>query len=148
MAMEFVLNSELRRQFEGESLDLERVQALLAESRQAKITLDLSTLGFALKAHLDRLSGQLQQSQDDVVLLQRIENVAVLAQAPPFEVNLWQPQNAYYNLLQAARVEQRRRAAEGDENAKAWLQHFDALGERLGFGPAPSAEEKPNPKIP
>ncbi|MBI5383149.1 MAG: DUF3536 domain-containing protein [Verrucomicrobia bacterium] len=139
MAMEFVLNSELRRQFESESLDHERVQALLAESEQAKIALEADTLGFALKAHLDRLCEQFQKAPDDLALLQRFESAAALAHALPFEVNLWKPQNAYHTMLQTVCAQPCERAAQGDEHAQAWLQHFKALGEQLGFGVDPCA---------
>jgi hypothetical protein len=49
----------------------------------------------------------------------------------PFEVNLWSPQNLYYQLTQTVYPEVRDRAERGEETAQAWVQHFRALGESL-----------------
>ncbi len=133
MALEFVLNSELRHQFESETMDLERVQVLLAQSEQGKMNLNADLLGYALKQHLERLAQQFQQTPQEQPLLLRLEAVAGLVHAVPFEVNLWKPQNIYYTMLSTACAQIREQAAQGQENAKNWLQHFLALGEQLGF---------------
>ncbi len=152
MAMEFVLNSELRRHFESDTLDLERVQALLAESERGKTALDADSLSYALKEHLDRLCEALHKTPEDLALLQRLEAAAGLVQTLPFEVNLWKTQNAYYNMLQTCCPRHREHAHQGEENAQLWLQHFKALGEQLGFRLEPfvrdgHAETTPAAKI-
>jgi alpha-amylase/alpha-mannosidase (GH57 family) len=129
-AMEFVLNSELRRQFENGAPDIERVKSLLAECEAIHVPLDADVLSYAVKGHLDRLSDQLLKTPDDPELLQRFSSVAGLVRDLPFEVNLWKPQNTYYELLKTILPEARRR---DDENSKTWVEKFLALGEQLGF---------------
>jgi hypothetical protein len=49
---------------------------------------------------------------------------------------LWKPQNIYYEMIGATYPEMQRSAGQGNEEARAWVQKFPALGEKLGFGAA------------
>ncbi len=133
LATEVVINSELRKQFESEAPDLERVRGLLAESQAVQVPLDAEVLAYALKGHLERLSAQFDKSPEDLELLQRLVDAATLVRGVPFEVNLWQPQNAYFAMLTSLAPDLHRRADEGDEKAKVWTEKFRALGGQLGF---------------
>ncbi|MBI3879628.1 MAG: DUF3536 domain-containing protein [Verrucomicrobia bacterium] len=133
VAMELVLNAELRRQFESDSLDLERVRSLLAECEATKVALETDVLNYALKEHMDRLSDQFLKRPEDEALLQRLLSAADLIHSLPFEVNLWKPQNTYYGMIATSLSEMRQRALDGDETAKAWVEKFLMLGEQLGF---------------
>jgi alpha-amylase/alpha-mannosidase (GH57 family) len=129
-ATEFVLNAELRKQFENGHLDAERVKSLLAEARTTKATLESKTLAFAIKKHFDRLSDELSKSPEDLDVLERLKNSAALLPLIPAEVNLWKPQNVYDQLQTGVLPEIKNRA---DEKSKAWTEKFRALGEQLGF---------------
>jgi len=140
LATEFVLNSELRRQFESDALDRQRVRTLLGECEATKIRLDPDTLAYAMKAHLDRLSDQLRNSPETLELFGRFSEAAELARSLPFEVNLWKPQNVYAGLRATVAPDLRQRADGGDETARAWLEKFLVLGERLGFRVNPDSK--------
>jgi alpha-amylase/alpha-mannosidase (GH57 family) len=129
-AMEFVLNSEIRRQFENGHADPERVKSLIAEARAAKISFETDSLAYTVKKHFDRLSDQLLKSPDDLDLLQRLSDSAGLLGILPFEVNLWKTQNNYYVMLTTVLPEIKKRA---DEKNKPWIEKFHALGDKLGF---------------
>jgi hypothetical protein len=129
-ATEFVLNAELRKQFENGHLDAERVKSLLAEARTTKATLESKTLAFAIKKHFDRLSDELSKSPEDLDVLERLKNSAALLPLIPAEVNLWKSQNVYDQLQTGILPEIKNRA---DEKSKAWTEKFRALGEQLGF---------------
>jgi alpha-amylase/alpha-mannosidase (GH57 family) len=129
-ATEFVLNAELRKQFENGHLDAERVKSLVAEGRAANIPLETDTLAFSVKRHFDNLSDELLKSPEDVEVLQRFTNSAALLPQLPFGVNLWKPQNVYDRLQNKVLPEIKNR---GDEKARAWVDKFLTLGEQLGF---------------
>jgi alpha-amylase/alpha-mannosidase (GH57 family) len=133
MATEIVVNTELRRQFEGDALDLERVRNLLAESAASKVTLYSEGLAYALKAHFDRLSDRFVTEFLDMDCLQHFVDAAELTRITPFQINLWKPQNTYYDILMKDMSEIRRCADAGNEQAKAWVEKFLTLGEKLGF---------------
>ena len=77
-ATEFVLNADLRKQFENGHLDAERVKSLITEARAANIPLETDALAFAAKNHFDRLSEELFKAPEDLDLLQRFANSAAL----------------------------------------------------------------------
>lgn len=130
---ELVLNSKLRHELEQDTLDLEKIHALLHEAERDAVALDSQGLGYAMKAHLDRLCGMVQDSPEDVSLLPRFSAAAEAAYALPFDVNLWKPQNVYQNMRRTLLPAMAERARQGDEHAKAWADEFHTLGERLGF---------------
>ena len=130
---EIMLNSALRRELEAERVDLERVQQLLQEAEKDGVTLDEQSLGYAMKFHLDRLCDALQADPENMDLLPRFTAAAELANALPFEVNLWRPQNIYHQMRGTVRAGIARQARDGNEPAKNWLHEFDSLGEKLGF---------------
>ena len=129
-ATEFVLNSELRRQFDNGHTDPERVKSLMEEVRITKAALDADTLAFAIKKHLDRMSDQLLKTPEDLDLLQRFSASASLVATLPVSVNLWKPQNTYDQLLSKNLAEIEKR---DDEKSKIWVQTFNTLGRQLGF---------------
>jgi hypothetical protein len=129
-AIEVVLNSDLRRQFEGNNLDLERVKSLLAECEATKVPIDREVLSYAFKGHLDRLSEQFLKSPEDLEVLQRFATAADLIKTLPFETNLWKPQNVYYIVLTLILPSIRE---QDYDKAKLWLEKFRVLGEPLGF---------------
>jgi alpha-amylase/alpha-mannosidase (GH57 family) len=129
-AMEFVLNSDLRKQFENGHLDVERVKSLLAEGHANRIELDTVNLTYAVKLHFDRLSDELIKSPEDPDILQRFLDSASLLQNLPLEINLWKPQNIYDCLHSNTLPEMRRRL---DEKSRNWVEKFNSLGGYLGF---------------
>jgi alpha-amylase/alpha-mannosidase (GH57 family) len=140
MAVEVVLNSEIRSQFESDRMDAERVLSLLAECQSMKVTLDSDVLSYACKGHFDRLSESLLKTPENVDLLRRLIEAATLARKLPFDTNLWKPQNIYFDISRSVRPQWSKRAQEGDEEAKVWESLFAELGEALGFAALPQPE--------
>jgi hypothetical protein len=131
IALEFSLNASLRRAFEGEELDFPVIEPLLEEARTLDVALDAATLEFAVRRSIERMAQRLFDRPNELPLLRRLETAVRLAQVLPFEVNLWKVQNVCYDLFTRAYPDFRKRAAEGNEQAQEWVQHFTALGERL-----------------
>ena len=129
-AMEFVLNADLRKQFENGHTDAEHVKRLLHQARTTNAILETDALAFTVKKHFDRLSDELYKSPENMELLQRFSNSVALVPALPFGVNLWKSQNIYDQLVAKVLPEIRSRT---DEKSKAWTDKFLTLGERLGF---------------
>ncbi len=129
-AAEFVLNTELRKQFANGHPDAERVRNLVSEARVTNAVLERDDLAFAAKKHLDRLSDEFAKTPEDVEVLQRFANSTAMLPLLPFSVNLWKPQNTYFQLAGSTLQEMKSR---GDDKSKAWTEKFLTLGERLGF---------------
>ena len=137
-ATEFVLNSELRKQFENGHLDAERIKSLLNEIRTVNATIEQDDLAYAAKKHFDGLSETFLRSSENLNTLRNFTDSAGLIQLLPFEVNLWKPQNTFYQIAAAVLPEMRKR---DDAEAKTWIDNFETLGERLNFTPNLNPEE-------
>ena len=129
-AAEFVLNTELRRQFSNGHPDAERLKGLVNEARATNAALEKDDLAFTAKMHFERLSDELAKTPEDAEVLQRFSDSTALLPMLPFSVNLWKPQNVYFQLAGAKLPEMKGR---GDDQSKAWTEKFLTLGERLGF---------------
>ena len=146
MTAEFVLNASLRRAFEEQNFDLERIRSLLDAAQRERVTLDSAGLSYALRHSLERMIQRLQAGPAELEPLERLEAVVDLVRSLPFEVDLWEVQNRYYQMLQQVRPEFQ---ARDDDAGRIWLAHFDRLGEKLRIlvpAPLPSApSETPVP---
>ncbi len=141
MAVEVVLNSEIRAQFESDHLDVERVRSLLAECLATKVAVDRDNLLlYACKGYFDRLSERLLKTPEDLGLLRRLIDAAKLAPELPFEKNLWKPQNIYFEISRSVRPEQ---TGKTGEDAKLWERLISEFGEALGFAIPVEQEAKP-----
>ncbi len=132
-AAEIVLNTDLRLGFQAEAPDRDRIHALLEDAGTWRVELDTSGLGYTLKRTIERLADQFQEQPAKVPLLQRLEAMVSLAHALPFEVDLWEVQNVYYDLLQWVYPALRDKRDQGDHEAQEWVGHFVSLGEALGI---------------
>jgi len=146
MTAEFVLNASLRRAFEEQNFDLERIRSLLDAAQRERVTLDSAGLSYALRHSLERMIQRLQAGPAELEPLERLEAVVDLVRSLPFEVDLWEVQNRYYQMLQQVRPEFQ---ARDDDAGRIWLAHFDRLGEKLRIlvlaplPPAPSETPVP-----
>ena len=132
MAAEFALNSSLRTAFEdSDNIDFTRIDALLDEAGANNVTLDGTTLGFALREAIQRMSEKFLENSDNLELMKKLEAAAGLARSLPFDVNIWRSQNHYYQMLQKIYPAWLEKALAGDSMAREWVYHFVALGQNL-----------------
>ncbi|HEX9045670.1 MAG TPA: DUF3536 domain-containing protein, partial [Verrucomicrobiae bacterium] len=129
-AAEFVLNTELERQFSNGSPDAERVKTLVAEAQATHANLNTNELAFVCTKHFQRLGEQLQKTPEEIETLQHLSNSAALLPLLPFQVNLWKAQNVYDQVAARLLPEMKERQ---DEKSRLWVETFYALGEQLGF---------------
>jgi len=129
----FILNTELRRQFEGDAPDLARIRQLLEEAKSDNIELHRESLGYAIKTHLDRQLERLTQKPEDVALLSRTADVAETVRSIEIDINLWKTQNLFFKLLHGVAPQHHAGAGQGNLAAKEWLTSFAKLGDQLGF---------------
>jgi alpha-amylase/alpha-mannosidase (GH57 family) len=143
MAVEEVLNREIRAQFNSDHLDAERVRSLLAECRAMKVPVENEILAYACKGYFDRFSERLLKTPQDADTLRRLIEAAKLARELPFDINLWKPQNVYFDISRTVHPEVTKEVRQGEETAKSWDSLFTDLGEALGFAPLTGPEPEP-----
>ena len=133
MAADFCLNTDLRRAFEANNIDVERVRSLLNQAERLGIALDQPTLEYALRQTIARLADFLAGAPGNLRLLERLNAAVAVARSLPFEADLWTPQNVYHEILRTRHENVRESLKQGDAGAAAWLELFRSLGENLSF---------------
>jgi len=129
-AAEFDVNMQLRRLLDQEELPLSEIEILLRESRDERVALDETTL-MALKHAVERAAREFAAQPEDFERLERWEAIVSLMREAQVKVDLRQPQNEYYRMRKVVRPVVAANAGNGSSAANRWLQHFDALGEKL-----------------
>ncbi len=130
-AAEFVLNSRLRRALGSEPLDFDGIRKLIGDAEAAKASLDVTTLEYTLRMSLERMAEKLRGDPAQVQPIKTLDAAVDLARSLPLDVNLAKIQNICYELAQTAYRDFLEKAQAGDENSRAWVDHFRALALRL-----------------
>jgi alpha-amylase/alpha-mannosidase (GH57 family) len=131
LAVDFTLNSELLDAFSNGEVDLPKSRTILEEIRRTGVKPDAVTLEFALRRTIERLFTKFVANPMEPGLLQRLEETIDLVLSLPFEVRLWDAQNTYYSMMRDYAVQVQERADHGDSEARAWLEGFAKLGDKL-----------------
>ena len=131
LAVDFTLNSDLLDAFSVEEVDLNKSREIMEEIRRTGVTPDAVTLEFALRRTIERLFTRFVANPAEAGLLQRLQETIALVLSLPFQVRLWEAQNAYYRMMRGQASEIKERAESGDAAARVWLDEFVKLGEEL-----------------
>jgi alpha-amylase/alpha-mannosidase (GH57 family) len=134
MAAEFDVNTQLRRMVASDDVPLGELESRLRESRDEKVLLDETTL-MSLTAAIERAAGDFSRNSDDVEKLESWAKLVSIVRDAGVDVDLRRPQNDYYRLKKLVRPVIAANAGNGSSAANRWLQHFDALGEKLSISP-------------
>jgi len=133
-AAEFDVNLQLRHLLELDELPLADIEVLLRESRDEGVRLDETTL-MSLKRAVERAARDFAANPEDFERLERWEAIVSLMREAQVNVDLRKPQNDYYRMRKVVRPVIAATAGNGSSSANRWLQHFDALGEKLKISP-------------
>ena len=132
-ALEYALNSLLRRACSNEELDGDRIQNLLREAQTSNINLDKTTLEFLLRRKVEALAGRFSADPSNVNKLNDLQRALQIVKKMPFAVNLWSAQNHIYAIQTGLYQRIRRKAQRGDANAQVWSDAFVGLCELLAI---------------
>jgi alpha-amylase/alpha-mannosidase (GH57 family) len=134
MAAEFDVNTQLRRMVASDEVPFGELESRLRESRDEKVSLDETTL-MSLTAAIERAAGDFSRNSDDLEKLENWAKLVTIVRDAGVDVDLRRPQNDYYRLKKSVRPVIAATAGNGSSSANRWLQHFDALGEKLSISP-------------
>jgi len=147
---EFVLNVRLREALAEEHPDPASVRELLDEAREQSVQLDQVTLPYTAEHVVDRLVTHLMFAPRDAGVLTDIRAIVEVLHELPFEVDLADLQNAFYDVMNDERRRMHEAATGGDENAQEWMEAFESLGDllnmRLSELESDDSSQTPTPK--
>ena len=130
-AAEFIINTDLRISLSQDELATDRIEDLLDDARACDLHLDNEGLGLLLQQTIETMMEWFASAPNQVNILERLVKAAELSQSMPFEVDLWQVQNLYYEMLHGVFPYFRDKAGQGDAEGQEWVNQFTALGKQL-----------------
>jgi alpha-amylase/alpha-mannosidase (GH57 family) len=132
-AVEYAINSLLRRACSGDELDGERIRNLLREAQASNVNLDKTTLEFLLRRKIDGLSGRFAADPSSIEKLNDLTSALRIVKQMPFGVNLWSAQNHVYAIQSGLYQRTKRKAQRGDPKAQQWVEAYLLLSELLSL---------------
>jgi alpha-amylase/alpha-mannosidase (GH57 family) len=130
LAAGFAINAGLRRALESETIDQAQLRSFLALAKADQIPLDTATLSYIADQRMKRAMVELQMSSGSLEMLDRALALARALTEMPFDLNLWQAQNIWYEILRAS---DRSLTALSTEERPRWDEDFNELGACLTF---------------
>jgi hypothetical protein len=98
LAAGFAVNAGLRRALEADPVDQPQVRSYLSLATADQISLETSTLSYLADQRMKRSMVELQMSSGSLELLDHALSLAHMLTELPFELNLWQAQNIWYEV--------------------------------------------------
>jgi alpha-amylase/alpha-mannosidase (GH57 family) len=125
LAASFAVNAGLRRVLESEPIDQAQMRSYLALADADEVALDTSELSYVVDQRMKRAMIELQISAGSLEVLDQTLALARTITDLPFELNLWQAQNIWYEILRTSKFTL---TALSDEDHPAWEHKFNELG--------------------
>ena len=128
LAAGFAINAGLRRALESEPLDAIQMRSLLNLAGADQVSLDTHLLSYLADQRMKRAMVELRAESHDLDTLDSALDIARALRVLPFELNLWQAQNIWYETLLASRS---RVALLPSVDQQQWKLNFRELGSLL-----------------
>jgi alpha-amylase/alpha-mannosidase (GH57 family) len=130
LAAEFAVNAGLRKALEGVPMDQALLRSFLALAKADQIPLETPTLSYIADQRMKHAMVELQISAGSLEMLDRALGLARTLVELPFELNLWQAQNIWYEIM---RVSSYGLTALATEDFSRWEKDFCELGSCLSI---------------
>jgi alpha-amylase/alpha-mannosidase (GH57 family) len=98
LAAGFAVNAGLRRALEADPVDQPQVRSYLSLATADQVSLETPTLSYLADQRMKRAMVELQDSFGSLEMLDRALSMARMLAELPFELNLWQAQNIWYEI--------------------------------------------------
>ncbi len=132
IAAGFAVNAGIRRAIESDPIDQALLKSFLSLAKADQVSLDTATLSYIADQRMKRAMVDLQTSATQEALDRALALSRALSDLP-FESNLWQAQNIWYELLSKRPPAL---AALTSEARTRWEEDFTALGKCLSIDTA------------
>jgi alpha-amylase/alpha-mannosidase (GH57 family) len=130
LAAGFAINAGLRRALEAEPIDPAQLRSFLSLAKADQVPLEAATLSYIADQRMKRSMIELVMSSGSLEMLERALALARTVIELPFELNLWQAQNIWYEIL---RTSSYGLVALGKDDRPRWEKNFNELGACLSI---------------
>jgi len=133
LAAGFAINAGLRRALEADPIDQALLRSYLQLARADQVPVESANLSYIADQRMKRAMLELQMSSGSLEMLDRALAMAHALAELPFELNLWQAQNLWYEILRSSGDSRR---TFGPEDSTRWEKAFSELGTCLSIDTA------------
>jgi Domain of unknown function (DUF3536)/Glycosyl hydrolase family 57 len=138
-AAEVALNSQLHQAVDRPDIDPDTIRSFLKEAASSHITVDTTTLEYAIRRRLEKQAAEFSDHPDNLETAEKLRRFLEFALSLPFPVIIWEAQNMCYEPLIRALQEHRDAAGAGDATAQRWMTELEILRDKLRIQlPAPA----------
>jgi hypothetical protein len=130
---QYALNSELREALQKDEAFSDRVRSLVQEAATMQVAIDNQILEFIVRKQTEQRAYAFWRNPAELPSLEQLQTAVQRAQTMPFKVNLWKVQNLCAQRLDGTLSAMRAKAAQGDQDAQAWVSHMGSLADTLGL---------------
>jgi hypothetical protein len=130
LAAGFAVNAGLRRALETDSIDQAQLRSFLSLAKADQVPLESANLSYIADLRMKRAMIELVMSSGSLEMLDRALALARILVELPFELNLWQAQNIWYEILRTSSYALT--ALAGDDRPR-WEKNFRELGSCLSI---------------
>ena len=125
LAAGFAINAGLRRALESDPIDTAQMRSFLTLAKADQVPLETATLSYIADQRMKRAMVELQMSAGSLEMLDCALTLALNLSELPFELNLWQAQNIWYEILSTSNSAL---TSLGKDERQRWDEHFGGLG--------------------
>jgi hypothetical protein len=130
-SVEFILNADFRKLMEKEDLKLKNLKKVIEEFKKWELHPEKSLLGYVSSLRFNKIMGELLASPENMSLLKTLDDLLILLQDFPLDLNLWKCQNLYFTLCRQLQNPMKKRKKGGDPQAENWMELMEDIGRRL-----------------
>src|SRR5271170_6376975 len=130
LAAGYSINAGLRHALEANPVDTDKIRLLLGQARDIQIALDEPLLGYAASQRIKKVMTALHNRRERLATLDQAVEMAEVLRTFPFEIQLWQAQNIWYEILEQSH---QKTIELTPAAAASWQANFNTLGRHLGI---------------
>jgi hypothetical protein len=130
LAAGFAVNAGLRRALESDPIDQAQLRSFLLLAKADQVPLEIANLSYIADQRMKRTMVELQMSSGSLEMLERAVSLARTLIELPFEPNLWQAQNIWYEIL---RTSSYALTSLPTDDRPRWEKNFNLLGTYLSI---------------
>ncbi len=131
---ELAINQEFKKIFSRRSPDLKKLEDLIQEIEHWSVSIDKETLSFKINQWVNRALADLNKQPDNIRRIQEITGALEQLKKIDIQLQLWKAQNIYFQMQKEIMPAFQKKANQGDEQARSWLEPFKKLGTMLNIG--------------
>jgi alpha-amylase/alpha-mannosidase (GH57 family) len=130
-AAEYIINTDLKRIFEEDTLDKAKLTRLIDDTNRWQIKIDTTTIAFSVNAWVNAVMESLVSEPEQPQLFEQIIDVMEVLAPLSLSLNLWKAQNNYLSINRDTFTTMKSKAEKGDTAARQWVDTFIRLGHYL-----------------